>query len=265
MKYKIHEAAKMMGVSPQTLRFYEQYGIQVNERVGDGKYRQYSDVNMDMLMSLRKCRNCGFTVAQASQVLRETDDAQLCGMLEERAKDMRHQAEMMTRMAQALTAAEELMRNVESRLDCFEERMRPAFCIKTILRGRDGSIGQKEMQEVALWADWLPIAVWFTRCEKDDLNEGTKMERGFMLDEENADFLGVHQQGVEYVRQRRCLYAVMRWNPAEGGVLACMRRGIEQVEKRGLHLTGRPMVKTIWNIDAKQIPVSYGEFYFPTD
>ncbi len=265
MKYKIHEAAKMMGVSPQTLRFYEQYGIQINERVGDGKYRQYSEANMDMLMSLRKCRNCGFSVAQASQVLRETDDARLCGMLKERAKDMQHQAELMTRMARAISATAELMSSVESRLDCFEERMRPAFCIKTILRGREGSIGQKEMQEVAVWADWLPIAVWFARCEQDDLLEGTKMERGFMLDQDSAEFLGVNQHGGECVRERACLYAVMRWNPAEGGVLACMRRGVEQVEKRGLRLTGRPMVKTIWNIDTWQMPESYGEFYFPID
>ena len=39
MHYKIQEAARMLGISPQTLRFYEQYGISVHERVGDGQYR----------------------------------------------------------------------------------------------------------------------------------------------------------------------------------------------------------------------------------
>ena len=125
MHYKIHEVAKMMGISPQTLRFYEQYGILPHERIGEGKYRQYSDESVDLLMSLRKCRNCGFTVAQTAELLKSRDTTQVPRMIAEQAEKLKRHAELELRIAQSMSRSAERAATIEEKLGDFQPVERP--------------------------------------------------------------------------------------------------------------------------------------------
>lgn len=266
MRYKIHEAAKMLGISPQTLRFYEQYGILTHERAGEGGYRQYTDVSMDLLMSLRKCRNCGFTVAQTAQILREADGGRIGEALEERAETLERQAEMQLRIAGSLRATAALTRRVEAGAGRFEERERPEGVARVVKRAGAQRPEPSAMEQVGIWAEWLPLVRWMIRYRPDDLEKGERPDYGFIVDAKNAAFLGVEElAGIEHIPPCACLYTLMRWRTGTGEVLDCVRRGAEEADRRGLRLCGAPIVSTLWNAGATQEPVSCGEFWFPIE
>ena len=65
MKYKIGTVARLLGVSPQTLRLYEQNGILTSERgEGENGYRYYSRLDITALMRARAYHQHGFSLRE---------------------------------------------------------------------------------------------------------------------------------------------------------------------------------------------------------
>ena len=63
MKYKIGTVARLLGVSPQTLRLYEQNGILTSERVeGENGYRYYSFLQSATLGTILMLRELNMSI-----------------------------------------------------------------------------------------------------------------------------------------------------------------------------------------------------------
>ena len=88
MKYKIGTAAKLLGVSPETLRLYERNGILVSDRgEGENGYRYYSRLDITALMRARSYHQYGFSMRE-TEALINTDDTDY--ILEEYKLDSHH-------------------------------------------------------------------------------------------------------------------------------------------------------------------------------
>jgi DNA-binding transcriptional MerR regulator/quercetin dioxygenase-like cupin family protein len=56
MKHRISEAARRVGVSPSALRLWERQGLIRPSRTSPGRYRLYSDADIEQLRSVRRLR-----------------------------------------------------------------------------------------------------------------------------------------------------------------------------------------------------------------
>ncbi len=261
MKYRIKDAAKMLGLSPQTLRFYERYGIFPDERIGEGQYRQYSELGIDMLMSLRKCRNCGFTVAQTAQLLTEADGGKLAAVFQERAKSLRQQAQLELRIAESLADIAHFAGHMEERLEIYDVRQRPeSYAFITKSAGNDRPDPQI-MEDIGVYAGWLPLAKWMMRCHGD-----MQTDMGFLLPAENALLFDTAQmEKAEHLPSCRSIYTIMQWKNGATGVHACIQRGEAHIRSMGREIAGAPIVTVLWNTNAGGERSSYGEFWFPLE
>lgn len=69
----IGEAAKQTGLSIKTIRFYESIGL-IPEPKRNGRFRVYSDRDVDMLLLIKEAKQLGFTLNQLkSAVVLEND------------------------------------------------------------------------------------------------------------------------------------------------------------------------------------------------
>lgn len=66
---KVHEAAKMLGVTPRTLRFYEEKGLIRPNKAAENKYRQYSDEDITRLRWIISLRELGLSVSAIQDAL----------------------------------------------------------------------------------------------------------------------------------------------------------------------------------------------------
>lgn len=259
MHYKIHEVAKMMGISPQTLRFYEQYGILPHERIGEGKYRQYSDESVDLLMSLRKCRNCGFTVAQTAELLKSRDTTQVPRMIAEQAEKLKRHAELELRIAQSMSRSAERAATIEERLGDFQPVERPETYWLPVKQGGGMRPSAGIMEHIGTLSDWLPLVTWVMRFPS-----GGAVEMGFAARATTAEFLGFDRlPGVHRLPACRCMYALMRWPSGEAGASAAVTEGIQTLQKQGVCVCDAPMVSTLWNLRIDDKGTTYGEGWYP--
>lgn len=260
MNYKIHEVAKLLGITPQTLRFYEQYGILTSERIGEGKYRQYSNQSVDLLMSLRKCRNCGFTVAQTAELLKSEEPSQISAILAEQGERLLRQAELERRIALGMQETAQITASLAERLHRTENRERPESYLIVLKRGDDERLSPKAMERIGTMTDWMPLIKWARRVSLS----GEPTEMGFLVRGDTAQFLGIADwPDAELLPVQPCVYALVRWPDGTAGAEACLREMAAQLTEQGMELQGVPLVSTLWNLNAAAGGYAYGECWFP--
>lgn len=75
-RYKVKELAAIAGVTPQTLRRYDELGIIHPVRDDENQYRLYQLSDLTLLIRLRSLRNYGFSLSETCGVYRcELDEA----------------------------------------------------------------------------------------------------------------------------------------------------------------------------------------------
>lgn len=66
---KVHEAARIVGVTPRTLRFYEEKGLIAPQKSYDNGYRSYSEHDLMRLRWIIALRELGMSVAQIAETI----------------------------------------------------------------------------------------------------------------------------------------------------------------------------------------------------
>lgn len=64
----IGEAARLSGLPPKTIRYYEEVGLIKPHRAANG-YRNYRDRDVHMLRFLQRSRSLGFSIEEARRLL----------------------------------------------------------------------------------------------------------------------------------------------------------------------------------------------------
>src|SRR5437870_6633828 len=107
----IGELAKLAGVTPEAIRYYEREGvIPPATRGGSGRYRQYDRVDADRLRFVRRARDLGFTLDDVRELLglAEQDPSQPCAEVNRIARD--HIARVDEKLARLAMLRAELTR-----------------------------------------------------------------------------------------------------------------------------------------------------------
>ena len=67
--YSVGDMAKMLSLSPSSIRFYDQEGIVVPNRAEENTYREYSVVDGNYLLKVKELKNIGLPIPQIKEML----------------------------------------------------------------------------------------------------------------------------------------------------------------------------------------------------
>lgn len=73
IKFKIGEISRLSGFSPSGIRFLEEAGVVSPSRGKNEKYREYSLTDLQRILICRKYRECGFSLQQTVELMRNED------------------------------------------------------------------------------------------------------------------------------------------------------------------------------------------------
>ena len=97
-EYKIGEAAKLLGLTTQALRFYEQEGV-ITPRKSENGTRYYTPHQIVQLISFKKYRQMEMTVQDIVGHFKEGDVNQLIDHMGRQRELLMERAQMMMRRA----------------------------------------------------------------------------------------------------------------------------------------------------------------------
>jgi DNA-binding transcriptional MerR regulator len=107
---RIHEAATEVGLTPRSVRYYEEIGLLTPAARSEGDYRLYDDTDLERLRFIKGLRDdAGFSLAEIARLLEDeaarershaayhatTDQAERARVLRDRLVRYDHQIEML--------------------------------------------------------------------------------------------------------------------------------------------------------------------------
>lgn len=115
-KYSIGLLSKMFGITPGSIRYYEDQGIFLSQRGPNSAVRRYSARMIKLLFSARRFLSLGFQVEEIQQIYAAENLPQIQGLLADKAQALRREMEAMQAKLDALEG-------FRHRLDLAQERL----------------------------------------------------------------------------------------------------------------------------------------------
>lgn len=96
MVYSTKKLAQLAGLSPRTLRYYDQIGLLVARRNPLNDYREYDGPAVDRLQRIRYWQAFGFTLAEIQRLLAQSPADQVAALHRQRTQLQAQQARLST-------------------------------------------------------------------------------------------------------------------------------------------------------------------------
>lgn len=90
-EYTVGEIAKVLGISPQTLRHYEEVGLITSKRNDENQYRTFSIDDTKTLFQIYIYRSMGFSLKEISNMLRSSSYQEVLPFIDTRLEEVEKQ------------------------------------------------------------------------------------------------------------------------------------------------------------------------------
>ncbi len=206
MKYRIGEVSKILGISPDLLRYYERKGVVKPEKHDGNDYRYYDAWDINFLLDCLWFKNMGFSIEQTAKIVHIEGLDKLNGMLEaneDRLREEIKRSQLLLRRSgeqrAELAAAKELLGKCE--IAASPEYLR--FLNRT---DSEYKIGRETEKQARRWLEVMPLN---HRCFV--LSEDGRCSWGYSLGSDYAAELGFAEGGlVERVLSKKCVHTVFK-------------------------------------------------------
>ena len=241
MKYKIGDMAKILGISPDLLRYYEKKGVVSPVKDRNNDYRYYDTRDTNFLVDCLFYKNFGFSIEETSELVRSCSIDEISGRFLENETQLE---ESIRRQQLLLRRSQEYRRSIARISDhlgrCSFDR-RPA-CIYYINRHNQEFDTAPDLGRVTRqWLKYLPFSrrsfiVPMEALLSPDSRE--EFQWGFSLSQEYAGLLGASAQPpVVALPDARCVYTVFS-NPDSAFSPRFFGYALDFIRAQGLRLCG---------------------------
>lgn len=205
--YKIGEVAKLLGLTTQALRFYEQEGV-VNPRKSENGTRYYTFDELHKLLSFKKYRMAEFTVQDIVEHLRADTLSSLSVQLDDKSDELIARSEELLRRAQALRQFRHEVDEARENLNKLTACMRPELYMQSFTFNELEELRPREQREITAYIEALPATqIAFTRSI--DLKETPSF--CMCVSAERAKQWGLSLEHTKRLNPVRCIKTVVRF------------------------------------------------------
>lgn len=257
-KYSIGEVSSRLGLSRDTLRFYEKKGIIQPEKQENG-YRSYSYEDTRRLLDIMFFRRLNFSIEDINRILYQSSFESYYSMIQEKITEEQKLLEQHRQSLIHLKYLAQLYKNVKQYLNCYD--IRP---LRRYYKMENSSfIDQMEIFDLC----------YIYQEYRIDGSLVSQTDEYFLLSEDTASIMNLKQRlkGHLFIQHEYCVYTVIPSNsriPSEESVLAAADWAREQ----GYKITGNAYTGFLLSCSTDSLhnqeetePVYYIELYLPVE
>lgn len=254
MKYRIHEIAKMLNISSQLLRYYEQNGLIAPSRDENG-YRYYTPEDINRLIGILRYKNMGFSLSECKALMYS------CSLEETIAKQSRQYNLYAWNLLKQQCILETSLERLKEWEMYREGKWKEVFVQSPDILRITLNTPQKSNKEII---NLMPVSFI---CPLLDLEHAEEIDWGFAIEKQYLDRLGLPVlQAYEHISGSVSLSFVAETmgNTYLSKEMFLQRK--EELEKHGYHVKGKIWGQTIGNyLDDKQVHHRLHRFYMPIE
>ncbi|MFT4007214.1 MAG: MerR family transcriptional regulator [Lacrimispora sp.] len=195
-KYSIGEVSSRLGLSRDTLRFYEKKGIIQPEKQDNG-YRAYTYEDIRKLLNVMFYRRLNFSLEDINRILYKNSFPSYRSMIQEKITEEKLQVEKHRQSLVQLTHLQQLYKNAEQCLGCYAIRpFKPHYQIE-----------DSSSLDRAGISDLCSLYQEYRLMKRDVRQQGERL----MIPRDTAEAMKLEKELEDQpvIRHERCVYTVI--------------------------------------------------------
>ncbi|MDR0347215.1 MAG: MerR family transcriptional regulator [Coriobacteriales bacterium] len=259
----IGEIAAHIGMTPQSLHWYEAQGIISPQKVNC--YRKYTSTELCLLSRARFYRQIGFSVTQIDELL-DMDISSIAASLDEHALDMKWQLEIGQIKLSIVEEKAELARSFSRRAGRLERVQLEPFFFKHSYKRADGDTDGTQ-STAKFWASDVPITQYIAIAEIAPDNQKAPDRIGLALPQRYLPYASkevveeIERGGIPLIVGQPALYGLFSLGAADTPRTSDYLR--QTFDDRYTDLEGVLIMRPICCRRFEDSVISYWEAWFP--
>ena len=212
MRYKIGDVARILGISPDLIRYYEERGVVSPVKDPNNNYRYYDTWDINYLIDCLWYKNFGFGIEQIAHMVSESTYDSLLLSLEDKSEEIlasiRHQEMLLQRMRRFC----ERLINTKGYIGKCDLRSNNEF-IRYINRHNFTYDNRSDMQDISReWLKYMPFTRRYFEIPESNLTGETDgYAWGFSLGMQYVDQFNITiRPPVVFVPSRLCIHSAFK-------------------------------------------------------
>lgn len=267
MKYKIGTVARLLGVSPETLRLYERNGILHSDRgEGENGYRYYSRLDITALTRARAYHQYGFSLKETESLINTDDVDYVLQEYQLRAEALEKEILRKQKILGYLKRISTLLEQLPAELWKIRPETRPGIYRLEFMKGEELILKQEQMDLFPQWVGLAPFAFPSQRNCWSSLEKGADESFSALgVMEEDARSLGMPSflSGGIYCPPVRCLYTVVEISEENASCVKYLAHLKQYVHENHITVIGDPICRTFLSMNKKEDYRRFRQIWLP--
>lgn len=266
-KYSIGRMAKLLGITSESIRYYESKGIIQPTRDEETGYRYYNAWDLHMLLRARHYQSYGFSLEEVANLFRTMDLQRISAQLKEQEQMMEDEIIRQINLLKRIRQSQQMLLDAQNCIDRYEIRQRPG--IYRINTQKKYTLFNKK-EELAIIEEWSKKTPFVYSCavfyEKNIKQEEDSFDFGLGVNEEYAQFLEVEQSDkVQYYPPCTCVCTCVPSRSGQYLSLEKLKGGLDYLKAKGLHLSGDVVTQVVCMAKPEDEYYNWHIVWFPID
>lgn len=268
-KYKIGSISKLLGISSQTLHYYEDCGFVTPEKDGTSKYRYYDTWDVNFLLDCKYYQSLGFNNRQVKKMIQQDSISDIYDKMEQRESEILNEIYEREKLLGILRHDKLKLQSVSSKIGVFTETSSQASFVKFYRTNNE--FDNLDRLTIKDMIDYLPQAqATFVIPVENNLMRDTSCEDilknykwGFSFTPGDVRELSFDTKSMEYFPPKKCLYTVFKAYGENTFASSIANEVIRPLLHQGYQITGSLIGKLIVRTNRDDQFTRYFEIWIP--
>lgn len=267
MRYKIGDVAKILGISPDLLRYYQKKGVVTPTMGENNNYRYYDAWDINFLIDCLWFKSYGFGIEQTAGLVSKSSFDDVLADMEARTAEIeasiRHEQMLLDRAGQYFAS----MRRVKGMLGQCDLVYSPEI-VRYLNRYNRDYEHIAELQELShRWLRYMPFVSRYFEIDREDIeNKTDNYAWGFSMGMDFVDRLDVPVEGpVLHLPSAPSVHTAFTSSGRTGFSAKHLRPVMDFVREQGLTVAGNARGNLICSVLEEDRLTGYFEVWIPVE
>ena len=240
MRYKIGDVARILGISPDLIRYYEEKGVVSPQKDPYNNYRYYDTWDINFLIDCLWFKNFGFGIEQVAHIVSENTYDELLENLSRRGDEIAASIRYQGFLLQRIRKYDEILKNLRQTIGTCDIR-RSAEFVRYLNRFNTMYDNDMELQTLSRqWLKYMPFSRRYFEVPEDGLmGEGDGYAWGFSIGMQYVGEFGIEvKPPVKHMPSRLCIHSAFTSTGKNRFTARHLDFLTEYAEKNGLRVAG---------------------------
>lgn len=259
--FGIHELSKLFGITPESIRKYEDKGIITSIRDSQNGYRRYSAWELFDLLYVRAYRESGFTLKQTSELIGTKDPTSMLENIDRRQHDILSEMERLKKQMFFLNKWGREIREISAQGESLRIETFPETRFFPLMRVPAMEVYESEPSVRDNWLNSIPYTSVTAYFLDDNLLDHMI---GLSVSSAEEQLFGLNNLKAETVLPSSlCFTCALEANKDIPVLSNQLKRKTEEIKKQGYTLVGPVVYKGCYygKVNGQHSAVS--KYYFP--